>query len=76
MSITLFHAAAARSRGLAAACDSTQFCIVWAADMPAPCCARLRHVVNNRDVRCHSCFRHGREMSKHAMSTCEDVPDC
>jgi hypothetical protein len=20
------------------------------ADMPAPCCARLRHVVNNRDV--------------------------
>ena len=50
---TLFHAAAARARGLAAACDSLQFRIVWAADMPAPGCARLRHVVNNRDVRCN-----------------------
>jgi len=30
-----------------------QFRIVWAADMPAPCCARLRHVVNNRDVICN-----------------------
>jgi hypothetical protein len=47
---TPFHAAAARARGLAAADGSIQFCTVGAADMPAPCCARLRHVVNSRDV--------------------------
>jgi len=47
---TSFHAAAARARGLAAADGSKQFCRIEAADMPAPCCARLRHVVNNRDV--------------------------
>ena len=51
---TQFHAAAARSRGLAAADGSKQFCTVEAADMPAPCFARLRHVVNNRDVICNS----------------------
>jgi hypothetical protein len=51
---TVFHAAAARSRGLAAAWDSEQIRIVWAADMPAPCCARLRHVANSRVVICNS----------------------
>jgi hypothetical protein len=51
---TSFHAAAARARGLAAACNSMQIRIVWAADMPAPCFARLRHVVNNRDVSDHT----------------------
>jgi hypothetical protein len=47
---TLFHAAPRRSARLAAAGSSIQFRSEKVADMPAPCFARLRHVVNSRDV--------------------------